>query len=282
MQINLILVHSGNIFPNHINDTIKIAKKHNFDLHLIIDKKFFHLIENKECKLEAIENLEDFRYKTYSIQNHDTNFRDNFFTRTSSRFILLDNYISKNNLYSCFHIENDIALFDNFQQIKNEIEKTDKDTALIMDHPNRCVPSIIWLKNKIASNRLGNFIYDNNKLDDMKNLAKYFLENREKIINLPIVPFDLIDKNTNINFGNYFNIFGSIFDGAAIGQYLYGIDTEDKTKNTEGFVNETSVFKPDQYTIWFNDNKDPYIKYKNNDVKINNLHIHSKSLFKLL
>lgn len=279
MSVDLILVHSGNTFPFYINSTIKLAKKYISNIHIVVDQQFIDHIEDKSCIIVSSNSLEDFRYQTYNIKNYDTKFRDNFFTRTSSRFILLDNYITKNNITSCFHIENDIAIFSDLQQIKRKLDHTNKDTAIIMDHPHRCVPSLLWFKNHISSNKLANFIYDNNTLEDMRNLAQYFLQHRNKIINLPIVPFDLIDSN--INFGNYFNIFDSIFDGAAIGQYLYGIHTEDINKNTSGFINETSVFKPDQYLISFQ-NKEPYIEYNNRQIKINNLHIHSKNLEQLL
>lgn len=282
MSVDLILIHSGNIFPFYINNTIKLAKKYISNIHIIIDAQFIDLIEDKSCTIVSSNSLEDFRYQTYNIKNYDIKFRDNFFTRTSSRFILLDNYITKNNICSCFHIENDIAIFSDLEEIKTRLDQTNQDTAIIMDHPYRCVPSIVWLKNHVSSKRLANFIYDNNTLDDMKNLARYFLQNRDRIINLPIIPFDLIDKNSNINFGNYFDIFDSIFDGAAIGQYLYGIHTEeDISKNTSGFINETSVFKPDQYYISFKDKK-PYVEHNNRQIKINNLHIHSKNLKQLL
>ena len=279
MSVDLILVHSGNTFPSYINSTIKLAKKYISNIHIIIDQQFIDAIEDKNCIVVASNTLEDFRYQTYNIKNYDIKFRDNFFTRTSSRFILLDNYITKNNISSCFHIENDIAVFSDLQQIKTKLDHTNQDTAIIMDHPQRCVPSLVWFKNHISSKRLANFIYDNNTLDDMRNLAQYFLQHKDKIINLPITPFNLIYRD--INFGNYFNILDSIFDGASIGQYLYGIHTEETNKNTSGFINETSVFKPDQYLISFK-NKEPYIEYDNKQIKINNLHIHSKKLEQLL
>jgi hypothetical protein len=281
MSIDIILVYSGNIFPYYLLDTIKLLKKYEFNIHIIIEYKFHHLIKDTNCKIIYIEDLRDFRYDTYSIQNYNTNFRDNFFTRTSSRFILLDNYITQKNITSCFHIENDIVLFSNLKQIKIELDKIIQDTAIIMDHPQRCVPSFIWFRDKSASNKLANFIYDNNYLDDMKNLAKYYLQNKNTIINLPILPFDLIDQDSYINFGNKFDIFQSIFDGAAIGQYLYGIDSEHNKQNTAGFINETSILKPNQYNIFF-ENKEPYMEYMQQKIKINNLHIHSKNLYKLL
>lgn len=280
MSVDLILVHSGNTFPSYINSTIKLAKKYISNIHIIIDQQFIDSIEDKSCIIISTNSLEDFRYQTYSIKNYNTKFRDNFFTRTSSRFILLDNYITKNNISSCFHIENDIAIFSDLQQIKTKLDDTNQDTAVIMDHPNRCVPSLVWFKNHISSKRLANFIYDNNTLDDMRNLAQYFLQNRDKVTNLPIVPFDLVDHQHNINYGNMYKHFNSIFDGAAIGQYLYGIDSLDGNANTKGFVNETCVFNASKY-ISLNNSK-PIFNYLNQKITINNLHIHSKNFTEFL
>lgn len=280
MPIDLILVHSGNRFPNHINQCITLAKKYNFIIHLLIDEKFNNSIVDKDIIIVNNEEIEDFRYKTYSIKNYNSYFRDNFFSRTSSRFILLDNYIYKNNIESCFHIENDIALFSNLLEVQKILEDSEYDTAIVLDNATRCVPSIIWYKDKASCNRLSSFIYENNNIDDMRNLAIYFHKNRETVTNFPIVPFDLIDPINNINYGNMYDNFQSIFDGAAIGQYLYGIDSLDGNTNTKGFVNETCVFNASKYISL--ENSKPIFNYSNQKITINNLHIHSKNFIELL
>lgn len=280
MSVDLILVHSGNIFPFHINSTIKLAKKYLFKIHIIIDQQFIDHIEDKSCIIVSSNSLEDSRYQTYNIKNYNLQFRDNFFSRTSSRFILLDNYISKNNIESCFHIENDIAMFSDLLKAQNVLENSEYDTAIVLDNATRCVPSIIWYRNKFSSNRMSSFIYKNNNIDDMRNLAIYFFENRGKVTNLPIVPFDLIDHHNDINYGNMYKDFNSIFDGAAIGQYLYGIDSLNGNTNTKGFINETCVFNASGYV--YLENSKPVFNYLNQKTIINNLHIHSKNFTELL
>jgi hypothetical protein len=283
MKTDIILVHSGNRFPKHINDCISLLNKYNFNIHLILEQKFHNSIKSKNIQLINIENTKDSRYENYTLDNYNSSFRDGFFPRTSSRFILIDNYVKQNNLNSFFHIENDIAIFSDLSKEKESLDSSFYETAIVMDNPIRCVPSIIWYKNYIATSRLSDFIYKNNNLDDMKNLAIYFHKNRSYVTNLPIVPFDLIDKAFSINFGNMYDKIHTIFDGAAIGQYLYGIDNieENTHSNTKGFVNETCVFDISKYKITLA-NGNPIFHYANKLVSINNLHIHSKNFTELL
>ena len=73
--------------------------------------------------------------------------------------------------------------------------------------------------------------------------------------------------------------FNSVFDGAAIGQYLYG--TEMGGDGSIGFVNETTTFDPSLFKIVIQ-NKKPYWIYNNQTISINNLHMHCKNLQQLL
>jgi hypothetical protein len=71
--------------------------------------------------------------------------------------------------------------------------------------------------------------------------------------------------------------FGYIFDAAAMGQYLGGIDPRNHPGDTRGFVNETCVIKYNTYKFTW-ENQKPHIII--NDIKflIFNLHIHHKNL----
>jgi hypothetical protein len=83
------------------------------------------------------------------------------------------------------------------------------------------------------------------------------------------------------HFCNHFEKFHSIFDAAAIGQYLGGTDPWHGHSNP-GFINESCVFNPTNFKfLWKKDEqgrKIPIIEYQNQQWKINNLHIHSKNL----
>jgi hypothetical protein len=70
-----------------------------------------------------------------------------------------------------------------------------------------------------------------------------------------------------------------------MGQYLGGIDPRNDPKNTVGFVNETCVIKYNLYNfIWvtINDIKRPFLKIGDLEIRIFNLHIHSKNLIEFI
>jgi hypothetical protein len=78
-----------------------------------------------------------------------------------------------------------------------------------------------------------------------------------------------------------FKYYNCIFDAAAIGQYLGGVDPRNMSGDTKGFVNETCVINYSKYNfIWKNKNnkKIPYIIINNIEYPIVNLHIHCKDL----
>lgn len=281
MATDIVLVHSGSFFPSYINDCISLLIMQNVNVHLILETKLLDKVINNKIKIISINDISDRRYHNYDIQNYDSNFRDAFYRRTSSRFILIDNYARLNNLKNFFHIENDIALFSNLSHIKHHLNSSVYDTCLIIDNYWRCVPSIIWYKNTDASNKLANFIYNNNDTDDMQNLAKYFHQNRLHVTNFPIVPFDLLDNKYNINYGNMYKDLLSVFDGAAIGQYLYGIDSNNTNKNnTCGFINESCAVDYSKFQI--QSKPKPMLIFNNKKVPINNIHMHCKNMGQLL
>lgn len=270
----IVLVHSGQHFNDYLNDCIDIINQYNVDIHLIVSSDLFNKIRSTKVKLIELESLADDRYLNFTVTKYNSAFNHGFWTKTSSRFILIDNYITKYNIESCFHIENDIAIFANLDNIKRILDDSVYDTALIMDAAKRCIPSLVWYKNKESSSRMSKFIYEHNDVNDMQNLASYFNNYRDLVTNLPIVPFDL--QLHNINFGNLFNKFGCVFDGAAIGQYLYG------THNKPGisFINETTIFKASDLNISIIDKK-PFIDLNNQLIPIINLHMHCKNLKQL-
>ena len=78
-----------------------------------------------------------------------------------------------------------------------------------------------------------------------------------------------------------FDKFNCIFDAAAMGQYLGGINPKNVTHNTVGFINETCVIKYNQFKfIWITINgiKRPFLKTGDSIIQIFNLHIHHKDL----
>jgi hypothetical protein len=142
-----------------------------------------------------------------------------------------------------------------------------------MDSHNRCIPGIIYIPNyKSIQSLINNYDFTKN---DMINLAEFY---KREQFNIELFP--IIHKSNSI-YNKNFTQFNSIFDGAAIGQYLGGVDPRNIPGDTTGFINETCEVKYNKYnfkwikhnSMWF-----PYLQDSTQLIPINNLHIHSKKL----
>lgn len=290
-MVDIVLVHTGSVFPDYINDCISQLKKFNFNIHLLMSDSLIKDVSDKSISISSAEDYFDDYYKSYSISNHDTLFRDGFWVRTSSRFFLISAYAKRNNLKSFFHLENDNLIFSDLYSVKTFLDGKEYQMSVVIDSENRCIPSIIWFRDSHICQRLSEYIFRNNLVNDMENLFNFYSLNRDIVTNLPILP-DFIDKSElvsatgirysgKIDYSNFFSDMNCIFDGAAFGQYISGIDTRDNPRDTRGFINETTIYNVSKFEFEWIDNI-PFIVKDNQKIKIMNLHIHSKNLKKLI
>lgn len=280
--MDIILVHTGTIYPNYINVCIRQLKKYNFNIHLIVSKCLVNLVESKDINISFAEDYVDTNYLSFDIKNYDKNFRDGFWLRTTNRFFLINNYVIKNKITEFFHIENDNLIFTDLLYEKKVLDDSGFDMGVVIDSEKRCIPSIIYFKTPVIVSELCNYILNHQNMNDMENLFHFFNTNRDKVLNLPIIPYNYpLKKTLSIDFSNQFSLFNSIFDGAAIGQYLGGVDPRNDSRDTVGFINETTIFNPSNSEYEWK-NGEIYMVYNNVNIKINNLHIHSKNLEKFI
>ena len=271
--MRIILVSAG-IFQDYLLDNIKNLLLHNnTEITLITESAYFdRLIDYPNVELvDSKSLLSEKVLKFHRNSNLDRNFRDGFWHLCSLRLFYVYEYIRKNNLLNVVHIENDVLVYENLDNII-DCFKYDKVYAPF-DAPNRVIPSFIFIPNHLAFKPIiDNYNYN---LNDMQNLAQF----DENIIEpLPI----FINNGYTNKFNKNYNDFNVIFDAAAMGQYLGGVDKRNDPNDTRGFVNETCVIKYNEYKFLWIKNYGiytPYIKINDEIIKIINLHIHSKALF---
>ena len=259
---------------NYILDNItNLLKYGNNDIIVITDKKFNDFFKDKGVNIVNTEDLIS-NYSTY-VSNITNTFRNGFWELTSYRFNVIYEYMKQYNIDNIIHIENDVLIYKNVDSIKfHNMSKL----LLTMDSKNRCIPGIMFIPNHtILKKCLDTF---NPKLNDMENFSICYYNLNEYIDTLPI----FLEHNVNDDakmVTKIFKYYDAIFDAAAIGQYLGGIDPRNNPDDTIGFVNETCIIDYSQYKfIWKNKDglKYPYIIINNNEVPIINLHIHCKNL----
>jgi hypothetical protein len=268
--MKIILVCITN-FQDYILENINNLKLFgNNDIVVITNKIFFNKFENLNLTLVDCELLDDYNYNNKSLL--DRNFRNGFWHLCSLRLFYLYSYIKKNNLIDIIHLENDVLCYENLDNLKDKF--IENKVYVPFDCDTRVVPSIIYIPNYIAFEPIIKTY--NFNLNDMENLSKF---DEDIILPLPIF----------INFNNHkitklYNNFNCIFDAAAIGQYLGGVDPNNISGDTTGFINETCLIKYNNYKFEWIKNKDnllqPYLVVNNNYIQIINLHIHSKNLKK--
>jgi hypothetical protein len=279
--MNLILVSIGN-FQEYILDNIKqLLILEISNIYVITNSVFFDKFEIYKDKINiiAIETLND-TYNFFNETSLDKNFRNGFWTLTSLRFFYIYSLMGKYNLKNCIHIENDVLLYYNINTIQNMFNEN--YIYIPFDTYTRNIASIMYIPNcGIFKNVLDKYDFTKN---DMENFA-YIKLNTGLIQNMPIFPVNFVTSKEELFVCENFDTFNFIFDAAAIGQFLGGVDPKNISGDTTGFVNETCVIKYNKYNfIWEIENniKKPYLFINNLKFPIFNLHIHSKNLLKFM
>jgi hypothetical protein len=317
-SVSVVFIHIGKQLPDYIYDSIYqsllingntckhyvilddtlvsefMAKCKLFNLNVVLKSHINPSAIIQTIPISILQNhlekQQNFVTFVKQLEKHDVaSFRNGFWISTTSRFFYIQALMELFQISDLFHIENDIMMYEKFAVIFNSIKECNSnfDSAIwmVQDSHDRVVPSILFFPNTPLIQNLTNFITHNHLnshvfLNDMNILGQF----QPKLS----LPFD----NTSTQL---------IFDGAAIGQYLGGIDLrnmptasqlkpQDFFQNkTIGFINETSSFKPNTCSfsnanIGTNEHYHSLkmiICQQNNKVinLVANIHIHSKQLY---
>jgi len=287
--MNIVLVSIGN-FQDYILSNIKqLLLLGHTDIYVITNKMFFHNFpmheynSKQECvKLIECEGIRD-TYQYSKKSRLDASFRDGFWQLASARLFIIHDFMKQYNIENVIHLENDVLVYYNCNVLA---EKVDTNKIYIpFDCYERNIASIMFIPNyTIFSRILDNYNYSKN---DMENFVMIKKTHPELIELFPIFINDKQNNNDNENLteeefvSSNFHIFQYIFDAAAIGQYIGGVDPRNMAGDTSGFVNETCVIKYNEYEIQWKE-KTPFLIVCGNTYPIFNLHIHCKNLEKFI
>ena len=263
----VVLVSTG-VFQTYMKTNIDQLLNFDFNIHAIIDRAFFDSMEEYKTRITLVDSSTlqtDFDSK--SMLNKV--FRDGFCNNTSKRLFILNEYMKQKGLKNVIHLENDVLLYSDMKY------DLDEKIYITMDEQNRCIPGIVYIPNhELFDHLIQEYNYSK---DDMENLAIFYNRHRDIVNTFPI-----IDNSVQPSIYNKeFERFHSIFDAAAMGQYLGGVDPRNIPGDTTGFVNETCIIKYNNYQFKWMKKKGyyvPHILINNNWIQVNNLHIHSKRL----
>lgn len=300
MKPVIVLVHVGNVFVDYINECIlQIQKFNDCSIYMVLSSQHFNKI-NGEVNLIGIEDLPlcENHLNFLSTSERDSNFRDGFWKSVVERFYIIEDVIKAYKLEHVFHFENDNMIYCKLEEVLDVLAQKNIMSAAPFDNDMRCIPSFVYFKNQEVLSKLNQFMFLYPNLNDMELIA-LFNKEYNLIEMLPLIPanYDLklqsksgLTVENEQKYKSNFNLFHSVFDAAAIGQYLGGVDSRNVKfnflkrilKRKSNFVNESAVYDVRQFSYhWEEDQsgrKIPYLNYKGENIKINNLHIHSKKL----
>ncbi len=221
----------------------------------------------------------------------------NFWFYACERFFYLEDYMQQYNQQHVFHIETDVMLYADLATLLPTFKTHYSGIAAVFDNDDRCIPSIVYASKSTSLNPLSKCFlqYAAQGKWDMEVLAILRKNAPTTIIDsLPIImnnyqkkhPLKSSMGHTPVDpklYSKNISLFNSVFDGAALGQYLGGIIYD---PNQIGFINERCLFNPShlkfQWRIDELGRKMPYMIFEGKSFRINNLHIHSKKTERFL
>lgn len=295
---SILYVHLGNEVPRYLYDSIKQTRAFNPNGRLFV-VCYEKNIEAVKVALDS-SNVCCVASQELPISHDHALFLkrtrySGFWRFASERFFYIEQVIKKYNLTDIFHLESDNLLYVNLEDCLSLFRTQYPGIGATFDNDSRCIAGFMYIKDILSISKLNEFFASvtENNYNDMQIIALFRKKHPTLINHLPIVPDiykdfyplkNLQGAETNFadQYSNNFKSFNSIFDAAAIGQYLGGIDSIHKKQDTIGFINESCLFSPANFSYeWKLDDcgrKIPFIKIDNKIYRINNLHIHSKNL----
>ena len=295
---SIVAVHIGPSLPSYLEIALDQARLFNPSCPIILignEEALKNFESHSNITLVSCESLP--LTKEHQIFQKQTKFDskilEGYLRYTSERFLYLYDYMVAYQEKNIFHLENDVLLYVDLQRLLPIFEACYQGIATTFESQTKCVPGFVFIRNQKSMQKLAYHfaIYAPKAMVDMKLIGLFWKEHNKEIDCLPMMMEEYFFDHTPSSFENtllkkklhhskHINQFKSIFDGAAIGVYLDGIDPT-KGNFPPGYLMKT-LFDASLMTYhWFIDEKNrkiPYAKYKDQVIRINNLHIASKRL----
>ena len=278
--MNFVLFHIGLSFPAHIKQCVGNIKHFNpsSKIYLLTDT---HVVADE---VECVDVRDFSSYKILSSNIFISSYHATLFRNSLFRFFFINEFIKKRGLKNVIHFDNDVLVFEDYSKHLAAFETSD---IFITPHsPDEYVCGTLYVKDNIdiICDYFASLIFKDEQAlnsyagqgfmpNEMRLLSK--LDQEKKCFNkLPILPIG--------EFSHNFNKFKSLFDPSSYGQHIGG--TPDKPEG--GWVAAQCghraidpLLTTRTVDVIFED-KLPYVMFAGKQIKLNNLHIHSKELSK--
>jgi len=219
----------------------------------------------------------------------NSDWRGGFWRATTERLFVLEDWMRWKGIEECLHLENDIMLYIDVSELVPTLRSTSagisttfQGQGVRQDQIRMCFSLLYCRSVHALSNFVASLVVNNRGTDEMQLSGPYWQDTPEECSVLPTAPtgVTLVSEAFRSWYEN--PAFSCIFDAAAHGQYLGGIDPIHLRANPS-FVNRDTDYRTDQFLYgWAMDSdkrRYPVLMDKAGKVwHIANLHIHCKRL----
>jgi hypothetical protein len=284
----IVLVHVGTSpLPKHLEHLLQIARRVAPRSSITLLTQESHIEESPDlgayAKLVAVEQIpcssEHRAFASASALNRS--FRDGFWYHTTSRFLVLTDYMRFLGLEDVVHFENDVVpYFD--PDLKLDAFRGFADFAVPLDR-KRAIASVVWLANSTVAEKLSTHLANIPAASDMDALHVFCQMNESIAKPLPTLP-EAYARSKGLSEQRYcqgIDRFGGIFDAAAIGQFLGGVDRMNNPHDSRGFVNESSDLDMRDFGVsWAIQEgvRHPLLTFSGEGTQVLCAHVHSKDV----
>ena len=276
ITMNIVLISLHEFHEYILINIAQLIRLGHTSIFVLTNRRFFDKFSavKQSITLIAVEDLDE----TYHFAMRCSLDRGNpVWLNASLRFFYLYSFMKTYDITDVIHIENDVLLYYDCSILQDKLDN--HYIYMPFDTYTRNIASIVYVPNHdILKIVLDNYDYT---INDMENFS-IIMKNTGTIKAFPIF---VSNKDTTdmekIFVTEHYEQFQYIFDAAAIGQYLGGVDPKNKPGDTKGFVNEKCIIKYNAYEFrwkYINAIRKPFLAINNQEIPIFNLHIHCKNL----
>jgi hypothetical protein len=302
----LLFVHIGPELPTWLRPTLDQARLFNScPIVLVADAnalgraqlpQSLDVLQVPLQELGVSEKQRAFR----DISPLDREFRGGFWNHTSERFFVVESAMQALSLQNAVHLENDVLLYCSLDELVPRLSQAYQGIAATFDNDGRCVPGLLYFPSQRSVSALTDFFLAVLRqiantpiargVNDMIVLGALRTRGRGAIDHLPIIPPDYPGVlrsavgHTAADpacYSRNFDTLGVVFDAAALGQFLGGVDPRNASGPTVGFVNESCVFDPRMLRPRFvrdsRGRRVPMVETASGLHAVANLHVHCKN-----
>lgn len=291
-------VHLGGDLPIHLELNIRRFKRlfPNIPITLIVDSECDVSEVSQNIWKMHIYNREDQQLaELFPKLSHDLEFREGFWIKTLERlFAFIEFHKTLDFDTQLIHIESDVVLLPNFPWHKFSKSRL-PPLGWCAFSPDHDVASLVYSRNHDSSSLLKKslikFLRKDSFVNDMTALNRVAKMYPQETFYFPMdggSDFTIRDtrkstrKTTADPKSKYFHEFEGVFDGAAFGLYLTGIDPRNTfglrlVHNRSNLLNSKAYIQPQEYEYSTDDVGNLWLRINSFSMPVYCLHIHSKN-----